>query len=126
LNEFKNGTTIFEFFSFLILSVVYFTGKLQRVEKYDFLVSKKFWVLAGLFVYFSGNFFYMLLVEISKFTTYENKQSLTIIYCTITILKNLIISIGLSLPEKSNNPDNFLPFAEELELNTHQNNPNPG
>jgi hypothetical protein len=123
----KQGFTIypllFEFSILIIFIFFYFFERINYLDV-DLLKRSEFWINSGLFLYFTGNFFYLIfsLSEINQ----ESKLFLLFIYCTITILKNLIISIGLSLPEKSNNPDNFLPFADELEINTHQNNPNPG
>lgn len=123
----KQGFTIypllFEFSILIIFIFFYFFERINYLDV-DLLKRSEFWINSGLFLYFTGNFFYLIfsLSEINQ----ESKLLLLFIYCTITILKNLIISIGLSLPEKSNNPDNFLPFADELEINTHQNNPNPG
>jgi hypothetical protein len=125
LNEFKNGSTLFEFFALIIITIYFFYEKLFQFELEESIINKKFIIIIGLFLYFTGNFFYMLLVEISKSSTTEIKTNLTVIYCSITILKNIIISIGLSLPEKPENPDNFIPFAGELETNTIQNTHNP-
>jgi hypothetical protein len=83
-----------------------------------------FWISVGLFIYFTGNFFY-LIFSLSKISQ-ADKLNLLLIYCSITIIKNIIISIGLSLPEKPKNPDNFLPFPDELEFNTIQNTHNLG
>jgi hypothetical protein len=114
---------LFEFSILIIYIVFYFFERINYLDV-DLLKRSEFWINSGLFLYFTGNFFYLIfsLSDINQ----KSKLFLLSIYCTITILKNLIISIGLSLPEKSNNPDNFLPFADELEINTIQNNPNPG
>jgi hypothetical protein len=83
-----------------------------------------FWISVGLFIYFSGNFFY-LIFSLSKINQ-ADKINLLLVYCSITIIKNIIISIGLCLPEKPKNPDNFIPFPGELEINTIKNTNNPG
>lgn len=125
MNEFKNGSTLFEFFALIVLTIYYFYERLSRFDIEKSIVNKTFIIIIGLFLYFTGNFFFMLLVEISKSSTSEIKSNLTVIYCSITIIKNIIIAIGLSLPEKPENPDNFIPFAGELETNTIQNTHNP-
>jgi hypothetical protein len=126
ISEFKSGTTIFEFITLLIVTIIYFFRKLVHIDNERSIITKKFIMIIGVFLYFSGNFFFMLLVEISKSSTFENKRNLTLVYCSITIIKNIIISIGLSLPEKPKNPDNFIPFPDELEINTIQNTHNLG
>ncbi len=112
-----------EFSILIILLIIYFFERLFFLD-FDMLSKCDFWISVGLFIYFTGNFFY-LIFSLSKISQ-ADKLNLLLIYCSITIIKNIIISIGLSLPEKPKNPDNFLPFPDELEFNTIQNTHNLG
>jgi hypothetical protein len=77
-----------------------------------------FWISVGLFFYFSGNFFYMLLVEYSPGMTDEGKSQLKIIYSAVTISKNLILGLSLLTPANPpKNDDNYL-LPQDLNLDT--------
>ena len=69
----KNGNevfgdipTVFEFLLFIIFIILYFFESMQIQFEEPIYKSTIFWICVGLFVYFSGNFFYIVLVENSK------------------------------------------------------------
>ena len=120
--DFNIYPLIFEFIIF-ILVIIFYLFEIMNKEL-DLLLHKNiyFWISVGLFFYFSGNFFYMLLVEYSPGMTAEGKSQLKIIYSAVTISKNLILGLSLFAsvnPLKKSN-DNLLP--QDLDLDTIKTN----
>lgn len=69
---------------------------MTRVEESDNnFYSIEFTIIIGLFVYFTGNFFYMLLVKYFTNSPEIVKYQLTGVYCIITIIKNFILGFSL-------------------------------
>jgi len=91
---FGNYPTLTEFFLFIFFIIIYFYEKISIENMSPIYSTIKFWICVGLFVYFTGNFFYILLVENSKNASQEVKNQLTIIYCVVTITKNLILGLA--------------------------------
>lgn len=73
-----------------------------------------FFICVGLFIYFTGNFFYLL------FSTFESNQNvklqMQLIYSSVTILKNLILGFSFFLSKNNTNNNNSIPFPEDLNL----------
>ena len=86
----------------------------------------KFWICVGLFVYFTGNFFYILLVENSKNASQEVKNQLTIIYCVVTITKNLILGLAFlnkdEVGKEGEDGSDFLDFPNDINLDSISKN----
>ena len=82
-----------------------------------------FWVCVGLFVYFTGNFFYILLVQNSANADSGIKNQLKLIYCVITISKNLILSFAL-IKNEIENTINKYNFQIPKDLNFDSFSPN--
>jgi hypothetical protein len=74
-----------------------------------------FWINVGLFVYFTGNFFYILLVENSINANNEVRNQLKIIYSVISILKNIILGFAL-LQKQTKDISLNSPFPKDLNL----------
>lgn len=132
LDYFKNGNlnfgnlpTILEFLIFIVAIIFYFFEKMQlNIEKPIYL-SIVFWISVGLFVYFTGNFFYILLVENSKSATTEVKNQLKFVYSFVTILKNILLSIALLHGSETNSEqNNQYIFPEDLHLDDFTPNQN--
>lgn len=61
--SFSNNPTLVEFLIFIVLIIFYLFEKMKVNQETPAYSSINFWLNVGLFVYFSGNFFYILLVE---------------------------------------------------------------
>ncbi len=68
---------------------------------YPIYNSIHFWISVGLFMYFTGNFFYILLVEYSTLADAEVKNQLKVIYSAVTIIKNLLLGLAFLSSEKT-------------------------
>ncbi len=119
---FRSQPTLFEFLFFMGLIIYYFFEKLIKSDQILIYKNIYFWISVGLFFYFSGNFFYMLLVEYSPGMSAEGKSQLKIIYSAVTISKNLILGLSFlaSVNPTKKNDDNLLP--QDLDLDTIKTN----
>jgi hypothetical protein len=118
--SFSNDTTLLEFVIFIVLIIFYLFEKMKVNQQTPAYSSINFWLNVGLFVYFTGNFFYILLVENSANATIAVKNQLIIIYCIITILKNLILSFAFVKNdiEDSFKNNNKFKFPKDLNFDT--------
>ena len=74
-----------------------------------------FWISVAFIINFSGNFFLFLYSR----TSYKDeifKNQFTIIYSSVTILKNILLCISVMVKEsnKNNQFDNNMPFESEF------------
>jgi Na+-transporting NADH:ubiquinone oxidoreductase subunit NqrD len=58
-----------------------------------------FWVSVAFILNFSGNFF-LFLYSKNSFNSVEFQRQYTIIYSSVTILKNILLCIAVSIKEK--------------------------
>lgn len=96
--SFGNIPTIVEFFIFIVFIIYFLFEKMKLSYQEPVYSSISFWICVGLFVYFTGNFFYILLVINS---TPDDKNELIIIYSFVTIIKNIILGLSLLKNEDS-------------------------
>lgn len=118
--SFSNNPTLVEFLIFIVLIIFYLFEKMKVNQETPAYSSINFWLNVGLFVYFSGNFFYILLVENSANATVAVKNQLIIIYCAITIIKNLILSFAFvknDIEDSFNNKNKFQ-YPKDLNFDT--------
>ena len=68
-----------------------------------------FWISVAFIINFSGNFF-LFLYSKNSYIDDAFKRQYTIIYTTVTVLKNVLLCISISIREKTENPSqsNFL------------------
>jgi hypothetical protein len=120
----KNGNdvfgdipTVFEFLLFIIFIILYFFESMQTQIEEPVYKNTIFWICVGLFVYFSGNFFYIVLVENSKNENESVRNQLKIIYSVVSIIKNLILGFAIFNHNSSeNNNTNPNPFPQDIDL----------
>lgn len=84
-----------------------------------------FWICVGLFVYVTGIFFYILLVENSSKSDLKLQSELRLIYSAVTIVKNLILSFALIKNHDNNQVvKQSLDIPSELDLDSFYPNNN--
>lgn len=118
----KNGNsvfgdipTIFEFLLFNIFIIIFFFESMQTQFEQPIYKNIIFWICVGLFVYFSGNFFYIVLVENSKNADEFVRNQLKIVYSIVSIIKNLILGFAvLNYNVSETNTSN--PFPQDIDL----------
>ncbi len=124
--DFNSYPLLIEFFSFILFIIYYFSEKILIPSFQPIYKKISFWICVGLFFYFTGNFFYILLVENSRNQPAEVKNQLILIYSLVTITKNLILGFSIWIGDESdNNPNNFIPFPENIDLDTTTPNYKP-
>jgi hypothetical protein len=82
-----------------------------------------FWICVGLFVYITGSFFYVLLINSSKNVDVQSKNQLILIYGFVTILKNVILAFALTKNHNSQvHDDSSMYIPNELNLDSFNAN----
>ncbi len=124
-SAFSNTPTIVEFFIFIVFIIIFFFEKMKNDFTIPIYNTISFWICVGLFVYCTGNFFYILFSENFKNASIEMKNQLKLLYSIITILKNIIIGcafFNISMNKKSE--DNDLEFPSNINLDAFTPNHN--
>ena len=117
---------VVEFLSFILFLTYFFYEKISIENMSPIYSTIKFWICVGLFVYFTGNFFYILLVENSKNASQEVKNQLTIIYCVVTITKNLILGLAFlnkdEVGKEGEDGSDFSDFPKDINFDSISKN----
>jgi hypothetical protein len=109
----------------LLLFIVYFFFEVMQETVVEPIYQKAiFWISVAFIINFSGNFF-LFLYSKNSYNDEAFKRQFTIIYCSVTILKNILLCIAVSIKEKNNELrsfdnisldsklDNYLPFKNQ-------------
>lgn len=105
-----------EFIFFMIVVIYYLYEKMKTEVLRPLYQSIVFWISVGLFIYFSGNFFYLIFIQS---TTDKNVMNqLKIIYGIIAICKDILLSLSLLANETISNDTEDLYIPEELHLDS--------
>jgi len=113
---FHNTPTLIELLFFIIVIIYFLFEKMRFSFQMPVYQTINFWVAVGLFVYFSGIFFYILLSE-SYFSQNERvRNELLLIYISVTILKNLILAFAVTVKEPKAESEDY-EFNIPLEIN---------
>lgn len=114
--EYQNAPTLIEFLFFMGLIIYYLYERMRFSIESPVYLSSIFWLSVGLFIYFSGNFFYVLLAKTSGNHTVEIQNDLALISSTVTLLKNFVLGFALTVNEPSESQDEY-EFKIPLEIN---------
>ena len=88
---------------------------MQTVVLYPLYQSITFWICVGLFLYFTGNFFFLLLIKSTS--DVDIKLQMKIFYSFVTITKNVFLSLAFFATEKIDEED-ILHIPSELDLDS--------
>ena len=110
-SQFSKNPFLVEFMAFILFIIYFFYEKMKTVILYPLSQSITFWICVGLFLYFSGNFFYLLFSKTNSSDAF--KTQMKIVYSFVTVTKNIFLSLALFASE--NNP------AEQEELSIPNN-----
>ncbi len=127
LNSAKPGIPflplVFEYLILLAFIIYFFFEAIQVVVTEPIYHKPIFWVSVGFIINFSGNFF-VLLSSIKSFDDVEFRDVFTVIYSSVTILKNILLCISLTVKETStdNQTIDYLSLDNELDTNLHFKN----
>jgi hypothetical protein len=111
---FNNYPAIIEFFVFILILVYYFFEKMRVISRIPIYQSISFWLCVGLFFYFSGSFFFLLLVNTSKNIAFILQMK--IVYSIVTIIKDIILSLAWFAHEHIETNADIIKFPNGLGL----------
>ena len=97
---------IFEYLILLAFIIYFFFEVIQETVVEPIYHKPIFWISVGFIINFSGNFF-VLLSSIKSFDDESFRDVFTVIYSSVTIIKNILLSISLTIDSKL---DSYLPF----------------
>jgi hypothetical protein len=88
---------------------------MKTVVMYPLYQSITFWICVAFFIYFTGNFFYILFASTANADAAFGKQLVTI-YGIVTITKNIILSLALLANEPTEQTEEILNIPTDLNL----------
>ena len=86
--------------------------------------TNTFWICVGLFLYFTGSFFFLLLLSNVEKSNISLKNEMMIIYSIVTISKNLILSCSMIVDETKEEDLTELHIPSEIDLDSFSPNNN--
>ena len=89
---------------------------MNTIITYPIYQSISFWICVGLFLYFSGNFFFFLFNTSSSDKNFLHQ--LRIGYSIVTISKNILLSLAFFATEYVEEKDNIFDISNELNLDS--------
>ncbi|MBS1733381.1 MAG: hypothetical protein JST02_08805 [Bacteroidetes bacterium] len=98
----------------MILIIYFFYERMQTVVSYPLYQSITFWISVGLFLYFTGNFFFLLFKKTSNDPNLKNQMRS--IYVIVTISKNIILSSAFFANEVPENQEEEFSIPANLDL----------
>jgi hypothetical protein len=110
----NNNTLIIEFLFFILAISYYFFEKMKVITNYPIYQSISFWICVGLFIYFTGNFFYLI------FATYSTEplfvKQMKLIYTIVAITKDIILSFAWFAHERQETSADIIKLPDGLGL----------
>ena len=99
-NNFTFIPLVIECLYFLLVIVYFFYNKIQNDLNTSIYFQPVFWISVGFLIYFSGNFF-LFLFSRSMINDPEFRIQYTIIYDSVTIIKNIFICTAIIVHAKN-------------------------
>ncbi len=99
---------------FILLLLYYFYEKMAVVSKIPLYNSITFWICVGLFIYFTGNFFFYVMSSSIKDLSLKNLM--VGIYATVSITKDIILSLAWLAHERTETNSDILRIPDEMQL----------
>jgi len=121
-NDFSVYPFLFEFLTFIIFIIYFFYEKMKLVNNNPIYNNTEFWIFVGIFIYFTGNFFYLLFSN-SNYSK-QFKYQLQIVVSIVTIIKNIIFSLSFLIKETPQITNNSISYVPDLDLEPTRSNTN--
>jgi hypothetical protein len=109
---------ITEYLVLLLFIVFYFLEVLQESVVEPIYHKTIFWISVAFIINFSGNFF-LLLSSVNSFQDEAFRNAFTIIYSSVTILKNILLCVAVTIKENKNESQFFDNISIDSKLDTH-------
>lgn len=113
-STFSSNTLIVEFLAFMIFIIYFFYEKMQTVVFYPLYQTISFWICVGLFLYFTGNFFFLLLIKSTN--DVHVKIQMKTLYSFVTITKNIFLSVAFFASEINEGKNDNIEIPDYLDL----------
>jgi len=115
-------TLIFEFLFILFVIIIFLFQRMQNAVDVVISSTISFWIAVGFFIYFAGNFFYILMSM--QATDLAVKSQMTLINFIVTIAKNILISLALLGTESRPDAGDQIHLPEGFDLDSIENSQN--
>jgi hypothetical protein len=109
---------ILEYLILLVFIIYFFFEVLQETVIEPIYHKSIFWISVAFILNFSGNFF-LLLSSVNSFDNEAFRDTFTIIYSSVTILKNLLLCIAVNIKENKIDNDSFTDISIDPELDKY-------
>ena len=122
----SNYKVVFTSLILIVYILIFFYYKMKRVSAVPLYQTMSFWIFVAFFLYYTGNFFFFLIIGSEQ--PKDIQQFLLLVYSGVTILKNIIFcsSFRFNEPSRINNPNLSIPTDLKLDdlshLNSNSNN----
>ena len=114
---FNTTPLLVEFLAFIVFIIYFFYEKMKTVVLYPLYQSIVFWICVGLFIYFTGNFFFLLFINSSTDRSFINQMQF--IYSLVTITKNILLCVAFLAIERPSEKADEVIFPSELKLDDY-------
>jgi hypothetical protein len=111
---FSNIPVITLFIILIAIILFYFYTKMKIVSIYPLYKLISFWLCVGLFIYFSGNLFYLLFIMSIKDAALNSQMK--IVYTVVSITKDLILSFAWLAHERIETEADIIKIPDGLGL----------
>jgi len=116
-NTFNNHSNIVSYLLLIIFIVYFFFEKMRTVVVYPLYQSTVFWICVGLFLYFTGTFFFFVFITTSSGADKDFVRTMSHIYLISVVVKNIILCLSLFATNNNDERDeNVLHIPTDLDL----------
>ena len=112
---------IFTSLILIVYILFFFYSKMRIVSEVPLYQTMSFWIFVAFFLYYTGNFFFFLILGTKPST--EIQTILITVYSGVTILKNILLCVSFKFdePKKINNLNLSIPTELNLDDLSHIN-----
>ena len=111
IKKIPTNSLIFEFLFFIVVIVFFLFQRMNDIVSIPISSTISFWIAVALLIYFSGNFFNILLTKLSLDPKIRAQSGM--IYMIVTISKNILLCLALLGSEKNEITDENIPFPND-------------
>ena len=111
-----NDPSIVEFLVFIVILIYFFFEKMKISVQFPIYQTIYFWICVGLFLYFTGSFFFLLLISNVNKSDIILTGQMTVIYNIVTIIKNLLLGSALLVKNDPTDDANEFKIPNEMDL----------
>ena len=108
-----------EFSVLIIILIYYFYEKMNIVSNIPLFNTISFWLCVGLFIYFTGNLFYLLFITSTKNKVHQYQMQM--IYSFVTITKNIILAAAWFAHEYKVTDADIIKLPDNMKLDEEFN-----